>query len=525
MKHIQGPRKNCTTENILVSGEGIREGAISSENQQNIVTESNLNKKLIFSLLYQNVRGLNTKTKNFFLSALTQDHVGIALTETWLQDNVFDSELFTDSYQIFRQDRNLNISNKQTGGGILLALKNNIKAKLKWSLYVPEIECIGVEAQINFTTVLICLVYLPPPVTPDTIENFFQKLHEWNINTYKKNILIIGDLNLKELNEESTQKRGTFSRVSIFNNILSCFKLESCNRVPNNRGRTLDVVLVRHVNTENVKRKLSAEVVRGEPLVTEDKQHPTLEVQFSLTKNKNRNSSSTKVKRKSENSNTKLDNRSKFEGHKFLSKNYNFNTVDWETLPNKINEINWDTVLKAEEPNIAVELFYNKIYVCLDECVQKRKQIKLVNVCKKYPKWMSRETINLCKRKERERKKNPRAPSLKSKKKECKKNITKDFKIYIKDLQNKLKGNGKKEFWKFIKSHSKNLKPKEYLLDGATLSDDDIVCNHFANYFNSVYSEPSTYDVQTITEGYCNTELPMFSISQNDLSEHNKTQI
>ncbi|KAI5717180.1 hypothetical protein M8J77_001365 [Diaphorina citri] len=61
-------------------------------------------------------RGLNSKTKTFHMNILNQDHEIIALTETWLQDNVFDTELFDDNYQIFRQDRDLTITDKETGG-------------------------------------------------------------------------------------------------------------------------------------------------------------------------------------------------------------------------------------------------------------------------------------------------------------------------------------------------------------------------------------------------------------------------
>jgi hypothetical protein len=61
------------------------------------------------SIYYQNVRGLCTKTHEFYLSSLssTSNFDIIALTETWLNDSVSDGELLDlDRFNVFRKDRN-----------------------------------------------------------------------------------------------------------------------------------------------------------------------------------------------------------------------------------------------------------------------------------------------------------------------------------------------------------------------------------------------------------------------------------
>lgn len=56
-------------------------------------------------IFYQNVRGLKTKTNIFFSNMLTCEYDIIILCESWLADDVLDSELFSDRYLVYRRDR------------------------------------------------------------------------------------------------------------------------------------------------------------------------------------------------------------------------------------------------------------------------------------------------------------------------------------------------------------------------------------------------------------------------------------
>lgn len=94
-----------------------------------------------------------------------------------------------------------------------------------------------------YITLLICLVYFPPPVSPDTFNFFNEKLSEWGISRYGKNILILGDWNIPNFNSSSKNEKNTFSNKNIVLNTLTLFDLESCNQVSNTKGRTLDLVL------------------------------------------------------------------------------------------------------------------------------------------------------------------------------------------------------------------------------------------------------------------------------------------
>lgn len=86
-------------------------------------------------ILYQNVRGLRTKLPNFKLSVIAGSFDMIAVTETWLNDNISDEELADDNYNIFRRDRDLIQTKKKDGGGVLLLVRDNLSAKC-----VPEMS-------------------------------------------------------------------------------------------------------------------------------------------------------------------------------------------------------------------------------------------------------------------------------------------------------------------------------------------------------------------------------------------------
>lgn len=46
-------------------------------------------------IYYQNVNGMKTEVNEFRMSLLVSDYDVIVLTETWLREEYYDSELFT----------------------------------------------------------------------------------------------------------------------------------------------------------------------------------------------------------------------------------------------------------------------------------------------------------------------------------------------------------------------------------------------------------------------------------------------
>jgi hypothetical protein len=85
----------------------------------------------VLSLYYQNVGGMNSKINSFFNSASTSDFDLIAISETWLSDCVYSSELVNhDLFSVFRCDRNFATLGLSRGGGVLLLARNTLSVAM-----------------------------------------------------------------------------------------------------------------------------------------------------------------------------------------------------------------------------------------------------------------------------------------------------------------------------------------------------------------------------------------------------------
>jgi len=89
------------------------------------------------SIFYQNVRGLNTKTDEFYVNNISNNYDILIITETWLQSDICDSELFGNNYNVYRCDS----SDNKKRGGVLIVIKrgytsSNIRLMAIQRLYV-----------------------------------------------------------------------------------------------------------------------------------------------------------------------------------------------------------------------------------------------------------------------------------------------------------------------------------------------------------------------------------------------------
>lgn len=251
--------------------------------------------KHIVSIAYQNVRGLRTKTKEFYESSVNQEHDIIALTETWLAEDIHDSELFdSEQYTIFRQDRDTEITGKNRGGGCLLGVSNKYTAQMleDWNFNRPEIENIWVKINLDHLTIFVCVIYLPPPVNNLALEALNECLETVASQLKNQNIIILGDMNIpnfyQTLKTNGIEHTETYLTRSL-NNMLSYLSLVSLNNVVNKLGNTLDLVLFHCKRSPDLKRGIHVLVQKGDPLVKEDEYHPTLNIFLGYKKNRNKN--------------------------------------------------------------------------------------------------------------------------------------------------------------------------------------------------------------------------------------------
>ena len=93
----------------------------------------------------------------------------IALSETWRNSSIRDSELFEPvKYQVFRKNRNYENLKYSRSGGVLLAVKRTISASLseisitsildELRDILPLVDLVMVKLNINFCNVFILVV-------------------------------------------------------------------------------------------------------------------------------------------------------------------------------------------------------------------------------------------------------------------------------------------------------------------------------------------------------------------------------
>ena len=111
------------------------------------------------------------------------------MTETWLSDTIFDSEILPSDYFIIHKDRS------SRGGGVMLAVKNSKSFKVLSSPSTLELITVKV---ISCSPTIYCLVYIPPKSSDEYLQELFKTFH--NIDG---NFVLMGDFNFSDINWES----------------------------------------------------------------------------------------------------------------------------------------------------------------------------------------------------------------------------------------------------------------------------------------------------------------------------------
>uniref|UniRef100_A0A8D8PTU0 Endonuclease/exonuclease/phosphatase domain-containing protein n=1 Tax=Cacopsylla melanoneura TaxID=428564 RepID=A0A8D8PTU0_9HEMI len=121
-------------------------------------------------------------------------------------------------------DRDLILTKKTRGGGVLIALQNiyEIEFLQNWSSSDTYYDCIWVHI-FSPVNIYLCVVYFPPPVTTKHIERFNNSLDK--LKCHLSDCLIIGDFNLKEIDSPESNLALSTSRCKELLNLLNFYNL------------------------------------------------------------------------------------------------------------------------------------------------------------------------------------------------------------------------------------------------------------------------------------------------------------
>lgn len=94
-----------------------------------------------YTLYYQNVRWLRTKSSEFISQISTNSYTIVLLTKTWLEDSIPSSQYSSPCHSVFRKDRDYASMGQRYEGGVLTAMDASLCAsrryaiELYWNVY------------------------------------------------------------------------------------------------------------------------------------------------------------------------------------------------------------------------------------------------------------------------------------------------------------------------------------------------------------------------------------------------------
>ena len=402
---------------------------------------------------YQNVRSIKSKVNEIYVNLTDAEFDLIAITESWLDSSVADSEFAPVNYQVFRSDRDFIRSGRQTGGGVILAINGKHKVKnLDLSMFkmFPLIDITGCKLIYPQNNIYVFVVYIPPDISITDFDSFIDCFGNFALEF--QNILLFGDFNVAAF------LNNTNSKSNLLHRLMSLLNLSQYNSVYNSDGNLLDLVFSSFKKC----------VVTHDPcpLVKEDVYHPALNINFLV---KQTSYASFPVCR--------------------TEKLYNFRKSNFPSLYQDILDIDWKFLYELTDVEEACEHFYKRLYVTFDKNVPLFKCSKY-----KYPSWYSKELRDMLKNKFKLFKRwkfegsNQAYNEFSLIRCSVKKLIRRDFNAHINKTQDSLLKDSK-YFWKFTKEkQGRSSVPNEVHLDDKTCSDPSEIVNTFAHYFHSTFN-------------------------------------
>ena len=163
-----------------------------SEKQDNSIT-----------IIHSNCRSLLPKIDHLRLLISSHSPNVVAITETWLDSTISNSELFIPGYQLVRRDRD------RHGGGVGLYIRDNLSFSLLFSH--PSAELLIVELNLRHSSMLCGVFYRPPSSDGSDLSSVETALEQLSPSKLKS-LTLLGDFNID---------RSPSSRHPLLNNIMS----------------------------------------------------------------------------------------------------------------------------------------------------------------------------------------------------------------------------------------------------------------------------------------------------------------
>ena len=181
---------------------------------------------------------------------LISDYDIIALTETWLNEDISSSELGLYNYNVIRCDRSIFTSTKSTGGGVLLAIKKCFNYSV-----IPitdnSFEMLIVKVMVPNNIFLFGVVYVPTgsilKYYSDMINCFQTSICGFINDGYKRPM--VDDYSVAH---EFHQNHNIRDAAYLLSNWCELYVLKQCCDFQNISGNILDLLFTNFVDVKIV---------------------------------------------------------------------------------------------------------------------------------------------------------------------------------------------------------------------------------------------------------------------------------
>ncbi len=438
------------------------------------------------NVCYQNVRGLipfsNLSqshpnldiTKIYELNAYISNNKPdiVLLSETWLKKSIKDREvIFDNCYNVYRSDRsqlshpcdpNDPTKYKKYGGGVLIAARSDIDARLKRISMRHGAEIVAIEISVDNVKFISCVVYRVGTLGLDNHKSIIDSIKPFYKGKKAKKIFILGDFNLSNVTWPYTDNANSYiSPVEkLFVDSFNDFGLTQCITEPtHSKRKTLDLLLT------NSPALINNLAVNASGSICNSDHYPVfLKVKANLRLKK-------PPKRKI----------------------YNFKRANWDALNRDLHNVDWDAMIDRREPEVAWGLLKTSIFSLVDIHIPK---ITLKNNFQ--PPWFDSEVYHAYLKKERAHslKNNSDLDGIRFA------NYRKQFKdVAAQKMRDNLYNSDDpalitKKFWAHVKANSKSHRiPDTMHYKGRFRNSDVDKANLFNGYFYEQFSEESQYDI------------------------------
>ena len=339
----------------------------------------------------------------------------IAITETWLHNNIDDNELLPNSYNIHRKDR------ESRGGGVILAVRSNISCFRRRDL--EESDCELLWGEIPFkdsSSYFVGVFYRPPSSDLTYLEGLARSLDKVSLISEHANILLLGDFNLPDIDWDLISPLQPNSLSDYFcDYILNFFSLSQLINQPTRLDAVLDLVISnRPENISNIK--------IGDGLGSSDHNIITFDLQCKITR--------------------------PCQPSKQI---YDYQNANWDNFRLELSHVSWDTILNDD---VSIDCVWNNWKRVFFKAVHNNIQTRAIKSKRNVP-WITSEIRKLFHKRKRlwKKAKSTQLESDWNKYKVLRNKVKSELgKSYYRHVHLLVESKNPKRFWSFIKSKTKN---------------------------------------------------------------------